>query len=81
MVLKKKETRKKHNTKYNVKNKNKPLYKKNTRKITYKKSRKRVNKKTNKFRRIIISLYSNPVQYKNTFLFCNTICIIVLSYN
>ncbi len=55
MVLKKKETRKKHNTKYNVKNKNKPLYKKNTRKITYKKSRKRVNKKTNKANIVSIS--------------------------
>ena len=55
MVLKKKETRKKHNTKYNVKKKNKILHNKKTRKILNKKSRKRVNKKTNKANIVSIS--------------------------
>lgn len=55
MVLKKKTTRKKHNTKYNVKKKNEILHKKKTRKRTYKKSRKRVNKKANKANTVTIS--------------------------
>ena len=55
MVLKKKKTIKKYNTKYNVKNKNEPLHKKKTRKRSNKKSRKRFYKKANKENIISIS--------------------------
>ena len=60
MVLKKKKTRKKHNTKYNVKNKNKLLYKKNTRKRLNKKSKKGNNNKANKANKANIDSISAP---------------------